>query len=54
MKRAKMFIEYKYPERPWTLYDETMDREWAQLQFQRVKIDHPGADYRVRMEEKKK
>ena len=46
MKKKYIYLEYKYANEPWRTYDYTSQREWAQIQFSRMKIDHPGAEYR--------
>lgn len=51
MMTSKPFIiiEYKYPERPWAEYDRTKVVNWANVQFDRMKAEHPtAAEFRRR------
>jgi hypothetical protein len=39
-------IQYKYPGYPWIEYDRTKVSNWAEAQFERMKQEYPGAEYR--------
>lgn len=39
-------LQYKYPGSPWVDYDKTKVEYWANVQFQRMIVDYPGAEYR--------
>jgi hypothetical protein len=48
MKSAKLFVLlYKYPNKPWVEYDRTKDAGWSTIQDERMRVDHPGAEYKV-------
>ena len=53
MARARIYIEYKYPEEPWTVYDWTQVPVWANTQMSRMVDEHPKAQHRLRKETKK-
>lgn len=56
MTKAKKSIKiyFKYSFSPWSLYDQTRDESWADVQFERMKQDHPGAEYKREPEAKEK
>jgi hypothetical protein len=56
MTKAKKPIKiyFKYSFSPWSLYDQTRDESWADVQFERMKQDHPGAEYKREPEAKEK
>lgn len=46
-KKKTYILEYKRKEHPWTKYDQTQDLSWANVQLERMKKDHEGAEYRI-------
>lgn len=46
--KEKIFIEFKYQDKPWVLYDWTQVPNWADALEQNVRKDHPNAIYRRR------
>lgn len=49
MKKQKIVLEFKYPERPWQEYDWTVVPGWADTQEERMKREHPNAQHRRRL-----
>lgn len=47
--KKKIYLEYKYPERHWQLYDQTQVYAWADTSERQMKLDFPGAEYRRRV-----
>lgn len=47
-----IFIEYKYPEKPWVEFDRTQVPNWANTQYERMVREHPAAEHRLRKEQK--
>jgi hypothetical protein len=52
MPKARIILEFKYPDQPWMKYDETLVPAWADVQEIRMKKAHPEAIHRVRVEGK--
>lgn len=44
--KKKVYLEYKYPEGHWQVYDWTQVISWANSQFDQMVREHPGAQYR--------
>lgn len=46
MATKKIYLEYKYPEQPWKIYDWTQVKSWAETQENRMIREHPDAQHR--------
>ncbi len=52
--KTKLLIEFKYEGFGWELWDWTTVPSWAEHQQKRAREEHPGAEHRIRPEEKRK
>lgn len=48
-----IYLSYKYPNQPWVEFDRTRDKNWAEVQFLRMKFEFPGAEYKKETESAK-
>lgn len=45
-KKKTIVLQYKYPGEHWTEYDRTQVPAWADVQEDRMKSQHKGAEFR--------
>jgi len=45
IKEYKLY--YKHKNSPFILYDRTRISSWAESQFEQMKLEFPGAEYRI-------
>lgn len=46
MKIKYTYLEFKYPNEPWRTFDYTADKIWADIQYDRMRVEHPAAEWR--------
>jgi hypothetical protein len=48
--KGKIYLEYKYPDQPWVVFDSTQVAAWAGEQEKRMLLEHPDAKHRRRVQ----
>lgn len=48
--KGKIYLEFKYPDEPWVVFDFTQVPAWAEEQERRMVLAHPDAKHRRRVQ----